>query len=177
MLLPAPLQTCLWQTHTLEPRRASQAGAQPRVLFWELIPCCSLSSRSRQCCRTRMTRRITGSGRSSTWTPLTCAFPPWPLRLHRGKSMLTAWMSTSEGRVRTPCTCALAVSSCQTLPQPLQGSSPTALPVPCWSRVTATNSAPQGCCCVWFRERPCHILLSMRALLFSHRDGNYRSTY
>lgn len=40
------------------------------------------------------------------------------------------------------------VRSCQTLPQPLQRSSPTALPVPCWCRVTATSSASQGCCCV-----------------------------
>lgn len=85
----------------------------------------SLSLRSRQCCQTQMTRRITGSGHSSTWTPLTCAFPPWPPRLHRGRSMLTAWMSTSEGRVRTPCTSALSahvkpsLSPCRgTAPQP-----------------------------------------------------------
>lgn len=92
--------------------------AQPWCFSGSSLPAVALSLRSRRCCRTRMTRRITGSGHSSTWTPLTCAFPPWPRHLHRGKSMLTAWMSTSEGRVRTPCASAVAVSSRHTLPQP-----------------------------------------------------------
>lgn len=60
----------------------------------------SLSSRSRRCCPTRMTRRTTGSGLSSTWMLPTSASPPWPLPHHRARSMQTAWMSTYEVQVR-----------------------------------------------------------------------------
>lgn len=90
------------------------------------------SSRSRRCCPTRTTRRTTGSGPSSTWTPLTCASRPWrPLR-RRGKSMPTVWMSMSEVLVSwTPfITCALLVSSSKILPHPCNEQPQTALPVP-----------------------------------------------
>ena len=92
-----------------------------RCSFPAVVP----SSRSRRCCPTRTIRRITGSGPSSTWMPLTCAYPPWRLLRRRGKSMRTAWMSTSEGPVRwTPFTSVVLVSSSEILPYPLQVSGP-----------------------------------------------------
>lgn len=45
------------------------------------------------------TRRTTASGRSSTWTPLTCESPPLlPHRL-RARLKMTAWMSMSGDQV------------------------------------------------------------------------------
>lgn len=46
-----------------------------------------------------MTRPTTGSGPSNTWTPPTCACPPWRPHRRRARPTRTAWTSTSAGLV------------------------------------------------------------------------------